>query len=1185
MHPECGSSFGSCVRRVTSTIQTFLSLLHLSFTHSIININMADALLERVEPLTHPARVTALWKYGRDTPSDQIAAIITDFESRDGYYEHRIAATLAAASGDTGWAAAHLADPNPSVRRKALQLASQLPDAAIKAALDDAPAAVRFDLYRTLKGRTALADELVETVRNEWGDEEAARILHWCSTEAVHRLLPTFLLALARNGHWRQLASSHPQALLTALSADLDQSVQDGIQVASWWDRYDTALGALVKHANISTEILDLLARCRAQWNKAWGGLPSALTTYLDIHSRLSPRATLQLLADRAFSPGGLPPGVSWSGRRWRRLAGSGLPEVETWIKSCPSNRQKYQILQLMPPSHRVKMYELDPTRPLPADALELSGLRDALPTFYLATLAREALPALKEDSWRKRLPALAQLPPTEVADEFLEGTRRSDPDERSEAWKWYIANARAYGAAALAAAVGHMATRFRNEQQPVRASAIYALGNVPARLWNLNALASLKTVLKDAMEARDRAGECSSLNSLPHEILVSHPDSPGHVQWAVECIRLFARIIPRYVPDMTLRKGQEEIIWEAYKPFIDTESKRNKHETLLSLADRLGNNAANLPELQDMLWLLITSGEELEDYTAQRAIRLWLQPKVQRSERVAKVIALDPSAVTMQEVSDILATKRTDLLGPALVSRPSGRFWKSGSAWVLPAPLRSPQRWTPRQTAAYLSQLRNYVSDPEVTMWETGNALKGLKHVPGGSELARSWVQEGEAELQSRQQSAKQEAEDQEVVEAGDGSDDEDWDEDSQNESPVTLVESSLEALVTSPADLEFLYSFASSDRARVAIYTASGAARRERPSILEPLLLDVLGRIDVKITSKKEVVRQATSLLPLAVSRPLLQRLANAADLHKDVRAALVAAATRNLSSKAAWNMIENAIKTEESSIAEVICHVLPFDVPREKRSQYAAFIAQLAMNIETYAVKMVALNGLATWASFNSKAGESLITVVTDMSVAASIWQTAADSLITWADEESILSALSRLIVHQDDPNDVDMPALGRISHLTSALQSTAWRHRPLARAVSAHLCSYPDHIPSAARLRVAALDYDNLADDVRSIANLIEGRPVLAHELRGILSFHLGWTEYGEEGADWTWVWEFINGGVEEGMLALGIVEYWLKKAPEDEEWKGKLAALRAHASADVRDWAKRVRAPAKRGVRM
>lgn len=1102
------------------------------------SMRMADDLLAAVSPLAYPARMTALWKFGQNTPSEQVAKVIANLEARGGDYEARIAATLAHASRNTRWAAAHLADTNPSVRRKALKLSRQLPDSAIIIALDDAPAAVRFDIYRALKGRAALADDLINRVRAEWGDKEASRLLPWCSPPVVQRLLPALLLALVDTRCWRSMAQLHPEMVYAALAANLDQSVKDGIESADWWYKYGTAVRALVKHASMAGKALDLY---EAHYHThVYTVFADCLATY----ARLEPQRLLRLFVTsdgRERIPLSLVP----TKRLLRKLVRSRFPEVEAWAKEVATTDGGYelpQFLEALPPSQRVKTYELSYPPSDPIVVFGNSDLRHALPTDYLTQLARRALADPKDLEWVKRLSVLAYFPPGEVKAEFIQGTRRPEPADRGTAWKWYIVNAKVHGAQTLADATAEAARRLRNEQQPVRAKAIKALANVPARLWNTDALGYLTTIMTDAIEARDQAGEWGVLNTMAGDILVAHGDSAAHVQWVHESFQtLTSHARTLYMPDLVLRKGQETIIWNAYKPFIQVDASKNEYSTLLALADALGERAANIPELQEALWGAITSDHL---YSVPRAASLWLEPKAHRARRVAELIEYDDSAVALQAVAEIVATRRTDLLHHALGGEaPSGRFCKAGSTWVFAAPRLSPTRWTPSQTAAYLLQMKVCVADAGVATWTKMAGLKPLKGLPGGLDLARSLA--------------------------------------SNADNDVPLIESGLGALVISPADLPFLYSFAGGDRARVAIHTASGAARRERPSVLEPLLVQLLADKEIKITSRKEAIRQATSLLPLSVSGPLLLRLSTMADLHRDVRMTCVAASTGllSLASEAGWGVIEGAASAKQPEVRQAVCRASPLDLRHEHRQRHAVLVVRLADDADIE-VKITALQSLASWAPFSTNAGACLLSALTDMASPDRVWRTAGRSLITWGDEKSLISAAESLLDHGEEtaPNDEeDMPAVQRLEVITSGVQSKVSNHKyhRIARALSALLVPHVDRAPTAAALLVATLDRrtpEALLAGLKDVARLLDGRPVLAANLRAEVS---GSSKL-PEGMDAVVRALIDAGGITDAIIAVGLVTRLGQDTKWAKEWRERLRQLRGHAEPDVRYLARQTR---------
>ncbi|MFJ3306342.1 hypothetical protein ACIPSA_25125 [Streptomyces sp. NPDC086549] len=175
----------------------------------------AEQLVSALEPLSFPERLSLTARTARRLADDgQLTPLLADLDSR-GPYARRLAALAAFVGRDAGFLAERLADPAPVVAGYALRAARVLPvpDRAVEAAYDDAPAALRHRLARLFAsgGRTALAERLVPRLRAEWGDTEAARLLPACSTSFVSRELPGLAHAV---DCWPRLASRHPDPVL-----------------------------------------------------------------------------------------------------------------------------------------------------------------------------------------------------------------------------------------------------------------------------------------------------------------------------------------------------------------------------------------------------------------------------------------------------------------------------------------------------------------------------------------------------------------------------------------------------------------------------------------------------------------------------------------------------------------------------------------------------------------------------------------------------------------------------------------------------------------------------------------------------------------------------------------------------------------------------------------------------------
>lgn len=233
----------------------------------------AEQLLSALAPLPFPARLTLTARTARSLADHgTLAPLLTELDGR-GPYERRLAALAALVGRDAGFLAERLADPDPVVAGYARRAARDLPvpDRAVEAAYDDAPAVLRQRLARLLAagGRTALAERLVARLRVEWGDVEAARLLPACTPSFVARELPG--LAHAVDG-WTRLAGRHPDPVLD----HAEQTLADragGPQRDDWWRLHATTVAAL---APLRPErVMGLLER------HGPGSLPPALNSGL----------------------------------------------------------------------------------------------------------------------------------------------------------------------------------------------------------------------------------------------------------------------------------------------------------------------------------------------------------------------------------------------------------------------------------------------------------------------------------------------------------------------------------------------------------------------------------------------------------------------------------------------------------------------------------------------------------------------------------------------------------------------------------------------------------------------------------------------------------------------------------------------------------------------------------------
>ncbi|MGX5187074.1 hypothetical protein ACWKT5_31025 [Streptomyces avermitilis] len=343
-------------------------------------VHTADSLLSALDPLPYPRRMRELALRVR-----AMSPLRPVLEAR-GAYERGIAVVAASVARDAPWIAEHIADADPFVRGHALGVADslQVPDTVYESALGDACEAVRRDLLRAIVvgRRTALADRLVDGLRRDRGDAEAARLLPGRAPETVARLLPGLFHAVIG---WKTLAKRHPRVVLDAAEQAL-ATLPEALR-APWWSRYMPAVAATVTAEPLRA--LALLERLGPET------MQPRLRKHLGDFAAADPGRLLRLLLTPAWHAvrryRGLGPGVL------RTLARSGAPELATYGKVLADDGELTPLLRALPPAQRHSFYvaahEGRGAGVVTVDAVVL----EALPRSCVAEEARRMAEAARE--------------------------------------------------------------------------------------------------------------------------------------------------------------------------------------------------------------------------------------------------------------------------------------------------------------------------------------------------------------------------------------------------------------------------------------------------------------------------------------------------------------------------------------------------------------------------------------------------------------------------------------------------------------------------------------------------------------------------------------------------------------------------------------------------------------------
>ncbi|MFF7776952.1 hypothetical protein ACFZCG_21300 [Streptomyces tanashiensis] len=1157
-------------------------------------ISTAEQLLAALDPLPHAARLrlTAVTAH-RLAARGAVRPLLTALAA-GGPYERRLAALAALTAGEPDHLAARLGDPDPVVRRYALRGARRLPvaDAAVEAAYDDAPAVVRADLARLLRDgrRPELAERLVLGVRDAYGDRDAARLLPGCSTEFTARLLPELAGALAFQD-WSTLAVRHPAAVLDHAERELGgipRRLRD-----LWWRRHAAGIAAALPAA--PGRVLDLLERYGPD------NLPGP------VHDRLSELVAVD--AERV---------VRWfaepdrSAARWERTPGRAVMRqlVAADPPSLPVlgarwfHREAFgTLLRSMPPARRPRFVDAVVASAGPRGNVHAhAGVIAALPPAERYARARAAIETVRSESsaawdlWG----LLALLPPAEARPELLAALGTPDADERGTIWSQLIANAgHARDPGQIAEVLALAAARLAHERDPVREEALSAVCDLPAPAL-VAALAirasdgrsagsaSVERLCLDGLRARDCSdGTRDAIRTLAVRLLAGGTSADGGGEATADtpadavgatALRTAVHLVEALTAHTgavrlgrlgTLpRGGAAGAVLDALGPLLDRAAASGDVAPLLALVRSAGRHAFGNAELQDRLRQALGS---CPDGVFGEVAAAWLADPASRGDRVAELLAREPSAAFVPQVLAVLAADRTDLLDTALPETPppGGRFPLAGAPRPLP-PFRHADRWLPRQQEAAVRLAAAVIADPGRGLDERAALLRAVAPVPQhGRTLLRRYT--------APDPGVPRPGSTGEISAAPAGS-------------PLTAAALDAAAHTDDPASaLGTLLDHAGDDRAAAAWSAAARAAAHARPTRVAALVHDVLTReTGVKVTVRKAAARLAARHLPAGVAAELLSTVGRAPGIHRDVHATVVGLAATLLPDERMWALLESAAADGPAVARNALLDVSPAELAPAHRPRYGELVARLAFVPEEDEANQ-ALYGLRDWAQYTPAAGNALVAVYADLASPLSVYragygltelsQSGLPHPLGGAKPGSLLhDAVDRLLVliaagePEGGGRDGDLPARRR---LDSLLGSTI-RDPRMCAVLARQLAAEPAATATRTALLVRAIDLEaaepELLYSLRALTAAIEGRPVLAARVaEDVEEAHRYGRPLAGPGAALTAIRVLSGeGGLVEGLLAVGLATALGTRLDWPESFRATVVELRRHPEPEVRD---------------
>lgn len=1093
----------------------------------------ASELIQSVDKLPYGARQRAAALAGRRLSG----TALLDELARGTSYERTLGLTVAQAAGETSYVTRLLRDPDPSVQARALATVAggvAVSDDDLRILYDDAPAVLRTKLLHVIRktGRSHLAARLIDDHRERWGDRAAAGLLNSADDATVERLLPELAYCLG-GGEWQRLGTRHPKVVLAYASSTLPS----GPDRNEWWQ--GPAYGVVGALDHDAAQVASLLVTALPA-----DQLPMAIVSILGrlIDADLAGVLTILLAPERARSlHSALTPAVR---RRLHRYSDDDLIALGRLLWPDLT-----QLLEDLPPSRRATIFTaVTSTVDLGQSALS-AELLAVLPRALRYGQARRmlTLAPIAEDT-RERWRVTAFLPYDAAFALLSPEISRPDADDRQWVYRMVIGAAGHSRQPEHVASAISWATRVRNDRDSVRQGVLLAVNELPPSTYTDAMVTALDTLLTAVLDARDSSWYTRSTLGHIAETAVREGALRQQEQLLDWGLQAHARLtenqgsLQLYGIVDGLPRGRETAVYDVLRRYVDDSGARREFTLTFGIARAFEKRGWSNEHLHNALEQALWSNQE---NTVGQAAELWLAPPATRAERIARIIGRDVGMARWDAVWRAVTESRTDLLDVVL-SEPARirRFDRNHPAWqVSDAALR---RWLPRQRDRYAELVAGAAGDSRMPDWARANAVSMLGHVPGaGRSALEPFLRHESALLQEAALGALA------------------WTDSPQQALPVLL-------------------SHAGDDRARVAIYAASRAARFVRPTVLPGLLHPVLVGEGVKVTSRKEAARLLGGLRAPGASAVLTDAWASA---HRDVKAAITSAASQYLLHEpASWALLQQAVH-DSAATAIVLTQRSAFGLAAKYRSRYADLLVAVTNRPEPEVVR-AALLSLPRWARWNRSAAPVCAGFITDLAARNRTWSDATTALVAIiaADPQlgldDLISAVRLLVRLENDPSlpnatpDRDHPGRQRLTtvvhRLAAAFSAKPTGPRQVLRTVAAELTS-PGVLPLRLHLLTYALDWTDLTPDLAAITAATGARPLAAYSAANLLHSRLTASE-----ANWSpeSLADPATQLVDDPDLAAGLLAWSLISAAGPRSgwssaWRGLLIALRNHPSTDVR----------------
>lgn len=1106
----------------------------------------ARTLLSEIDRLSYRERTRLLTERARRLPAAELDELLGEL-TRGDTFQRLTAVAMAEAGRRDAVVAGLLADPEPRVRSRALAAVAngvRVPDETLDALYEDAPAVLRNQLVRAVRTnrRTALAVRLIDRHRERWGDRAAARLLPACDDQTVARLLPELGYCLGA-GDWDRLGARFPDLVLRH-AEDALAGIEDAAGRQQWWDdRGRGVIGAIERRPE---QVLALTARALPPTTLP-GPVIGVLGRLIDVDAQTVLRMLVEPDRRAAVQRSAFTPAVK---QRLIRFTDDELAVLGRMVWADASAMAA--LLDAIPPSRRQPVFAAVTARLDLSQVVLDDALLDVLPHAERHRQARRMLGLdrvrqLTYLTWR----IAAHLPYDEAIALLEPEARRPEAEERAAVHRSVIgAAARSRDAETVRRALEWIAERVRNDRDPVRQAALGACAAIPPSVLDDRHVPVLDVIRTDALQARDSSWQSQYAIRVIAEAAVREGairNRPALLDWGLRTTDQLAghsgSIGLTGILD-GLPRGRESAVYQAFRPHVEAAAKRNEYGLAFQIAESFGRRGWQLEHLPDVLERAVWSNQE---FTVGTAVHLWLAPPATRDRRTERIVSRDTGMVRWDAAWRAVTTYRTDLLDKVLAKpAKTRRFDRDHPHWyVAPDALR---RWLPRQHARYADLLAGVARDGRIPAATRAAAVSSIGRVRGTDPN----------------------------VLMGFAAD-----------TDVLIAEAALAGLAwTDRPDLAIptLLAHAGDDRARVATYALTRAARFVRPSELTTMLRPMLLGDDVKVTSRKEAARLLGELrapgavATLAVAWP---------EAHRDVRAAITSAVSQFLLfDESAWSLLDSAVEGPPAT-AGVVARTFPVTVAERYRPRFGQLVARICDHPDPDVARS-AYVGLARWGRWVPDAAERCARTVTDLAAPPQHWQAAGNSLVALVPLDAgpvCASAAATLAAADEHPDpahnagaEYDRPARRRLGHLVEALTRTVAREQVSVRRglrdTAAALAAHPSFIREQLRLLTLAVRWDSgepgLEADLNELMSVTAARPLLTAELCTLVGARLDAEQSRWRAADLADVAERLAGtGPAGALLAVTLTERAGARLNWPAAWRERIASLRTHPDPDVR----------------